>query len=341
MVYCTKELCTKRNYYLECKRCESMRQEARRQRRKNRKKRTRNFLRILLLLFLVVAGYSIYQYIQGFDRSDSNLDQFQDFKGADELPTRTNVLILGGDARGDETPRTDTIMIAHYNFDTNKAKVVSIMRDSYVKIPGHGKNKINAAYAIGGPELLRKTIKENFGVNVHYYAIVDFKGFPKIVDTIAPDGIEVDIPYEMSHGIHMTLKPGKQTLHGEELLGYVRFRHDAQSDFGRVKRQQEVIGKLKDQAVQVTNILKIPKLAGIVNSNLETNLGTGQLAWIAKEFLSSDNREVESFRLPIEDGFTEENLGGSIGAALVLDIDKNKEALQKFLDDENEKSSNQ
>jgi anionic cell wall polymer biosynthesis LytR-Cps2A-Psr (LCP) family protein len=145
----------------------------------------------------------------------------------------------------------------------------------------------------------------------------------------------------MSHGIHMTLKPGKQTLHGEELLGYVRFRHDAQSDFGRVKRQQEVIGKLKDQAVQVTNILKIPKLAGIVNSNLETNLGTGQLAWIAKEFLSSDNREVESFRLPIEDGFTEENLGGSIGAALVLDIDKNKEALQEFLDDENEKSSNQ
>jgi polyisoprenyl-teichoic acid--peptidoglycan teichoic acid transferase len=107
-----------------------------------------------------------------------------------------NILLLGIDSRGEEHSRTVTIMIAHYDAKNHQPKLVSIMRDSYVNIPGHGKQKINAAYAFGGPELLRKTIKENFDIDVNYYAIVDFKGFPKVVDPIAPNGIEVDIPLE-------------------------------------------------------------------------------------------------------------------------------------------------
>ena len=77
----------------------------------------------------------------------------------------------------------------------------------YVEIPGYGMHKFNAAFSFGGPELVRQTLKYNFDVDVQHYAIVNFEGFAKIADVIAPDGIEVDIPYDMSHGIGMMLEP--------------------------------------------------------------------------------------------------------------------------------------
>ena len=86
--------------------------------------------------------------------------------------------------------------------------------------------------------------------------MIDFQGFEKAVDLLAPNGIEVDIPYEMTAGIGMTLEKGTQVLHGEELLGYVRFRQDRLSDFGRVQRQQEVISKLKEEAVRYDIVLR-------------------------------------------------------------------------------------
>lgn len=81
-----------------------------------------------------------------------------------------NVLLLGSDSRGEEQARTDTIMVAHYDPQTHKIKLISLMRDMLVSVPEHGEEKLNAAYAYGGPELLRETIKENFGLDIHYYA---------------------------------------------------------------------------------------------------------------------------------------------------------------------------
>lgn len=85
-------------------------------------------------------------------------------------------------------------MVIHYNKKQKQPKLISIMRDSYVDIPGYDKQKVNAAYAYGGPELVRKTLKESFDLDINYYAVIDFKGFAKIVDAVAPDGIEVDVP---------------------------------------------------------------------------------------------------------------------------------------------------
>ncbi|MEC0667789.1 LCP family protein, partial [Priestia flexa] len=236
--------------------------EHRKRHKQRKKKRMRRFFLFCSVVLITLAGYVFYQYQQGLAEADGDFQkdgQFE-FNGKSANLDTMNVLLLGIDSRGEEHSRADTIMIAHYDKDNNQPKIVSLMRDSYVDIPGYGKNKINAAYAFGGPELLRKTIKENFGIDVNYYAVVDFKGFSKVVDTIAPNGIEVDINQRMSHGIGMTLEPGKQTLHGEELLGYVRFRHDSQSDFGRVQRQQEVLGKLTEEALSLQTIAKAPKL---------------------------------------------------------------------------------
>ena len=259
---------------------------------------------------------------------------FDEFEGADPQFGEINVLLLGSDSRGDEDARADTLMIAHYNQTTHQMKLVSIMRDTYVDIPDYGYHKMNAAFSIGGPELVRKTIKENFDVDIHSYAIVDFKGFSKIVDVIAPDGIEVDIPYAMSHGIGMTLQPGNQVLNGEQLLGYVRFRHDRHNDFGRVERQQEALSKLKDQAVSIHSLMNLPKLLGVVEPYINTNVDKRTILTIGKGLLIGKTEEIETLRIPVENSFEEKRVAA--GAVLSIDFEKNKQALQQFLSTEKE-----
>jgi len=288
----------------------------------------------------VGISYWVYQYNKGLSMADEGPykdDQttFTPFKGADLQIGEMNVLLIGSDTRGEQHSRSDTIMIAHYNQTTNNLKLVSIMRDTYVDIPGYGKQKINAAFAFGGPELLRKTIKQNFGIDVNYYAVVDFKGFSKIIDLIAPDGIKVDIPSTMKYGIGMTLKPGKQTLHGDQVLGYVRFRHDRLSDFGRVERQQEVLTKVKDQAISMNTLINLPKILGVADPYIDTNVDNTTLLTIAKGLFVGKSKGMETLRIPVANSF--ENKNEIVGAVLDIDLEKNKKALETFLssDDHN------
>ncbi|MDN3016216.1 LCP family protein [Paenibacillus sp. BSR1-1] len=303
-----------------------------------RKKRVR-WKRLMLLIFILMIGsvgaYATYQYKQGVSLGKEgkfNNDEkvAKAFQGEDVKFGRINVLLLGDDSRGEEHSRTDSIMIAHYDQDTHQSKLISIMRDSYVNIPGHGKQKINAAYAYGGPELLRQTIKENFDIDVNYYAVVDFEGFSKIADIIAPDGIEVDVPHEMQYGIGTTINPGKQTLHGDKLLGYVRFRHDKLSDFGRVQRQQEVISKLKDQALSIGSILKLPKIFGVITPYVDTNLDTPTLFSLGKDLLTNQSNDLKTMRIPVDGSFTNEQFKNA-GAVLSINLEQNKSALNEFL----------
>lgn len=312
--------------------------ESRRERSKRPRKKRRGlkiFIIAVVLLLAAGAVYSAVQYRQGLkEASDGHYgndgEMFGDFNGS-KVKGTMNVLLIGNDTRDGEHGRSDTLMIGHYNPKTNQTKLVSIMRDTYVDIPGHGMNKINAAFSYGGPELLRQTIKENFGIDVNYYAVVDFKGFPKLIDLLAPDGVEVDIPEQMSYGIGMTLNPGRQVLHGDKLLGYVRFRHDQASDFGRVKRQQEVLTKVKDQAMRAQNVLKLPKLLGMADPYIDTNMGNGTLFQVGKGMLSNKSGGMETLRVPVEGSYWNERTAA--GAVLAIDLAKNKEALQSFLAD--------
>lgn len=302
--------------------------------KKKRRKIIKRLLLFIVLLIIAVTGYSIYEYQQGLSESDGsfkNDGQFE-FNGEVSDLDEVNVLVLGIDSRGEEHSRSDSMMVVHYDKKQKQPKLISIMRDSYVDIPGHPKQKINAAYAYGGPELVRKTLKENFGLNINYYAVLDFKGFAKVVDAIAPDGIEVNVPKKMSYGIGMTLEPGKQVLHGDKLLGYVRFRHDRESDFGRVRRQQEVFGKLEKEAVNIGNIARLPKILGLVDPYIETNLPNGVIFSLGKDFFLGETKATKSFRLPVDGSFTNKTVP-TYGAVLDLDLEKNKEALQQFLDE--------
>lgn len=296
---------------------------------------TRIFVAIIFLSIFMVGLFQIFQYIEGtiktFNQPLNKVEGKQTFQGEKKKLDEVNVLLLGSDSRGEDQARTDTIMVAHYDPQTHNMKLISLMRDMLVTVPEHGEQKLNAAYAYGGPELLRKTIKENFGLDLHYYAIVDFKGFEKAVDLLVPNGIEVDVPYEMSYGIGVTLEEGTQQLHGKELLGYVRFRHDQLSDFGRIQRQQEVITKLKEEAVGFQSVLKLPELLGILNTYIETNMNSSTLLAIGKDILTKNSSDIETLRIP-EDGSFENLRHEELGAVLEVDFQKNKEALQTFLD---------
>ncbi|MFS0821563.1 LCP family protein [Bacillus sp. 1P02SD] len=305
-----------------------------------KKRRNRNkILGVLLFvvtLLVLISFYIFYQYYQGLSNTRktetiTNKEEVE-FNGAEveNKLGKVNVLLLGVDSRGEEKSRTDTIMIAQYDPKENRAKLVSLMRDIYVDIPNHNSYKLNTAYFLGGPELLRKTIKENFDVDIHYYALIDFKGFEEVIDTLAPNGIEINVEKQMSEYIDVVLEPGLQKLNGMELLQYARFRHDAEGDFGRVQRQQKVISELKDQLFSITGVTKIPKLVGTAQPYVETNLTRKEITGLLADVLLHSPETIETLRIPIDHSFVDATYDHA-GAVLEIDMEKNAEALDEFL----------
>ncbi len=257
------------------------------------------------------------------------------FQGVKQEKDVWNILIIGSDSRGERQARADTIMIAQYNKKENTAKLASIMRDSYVEIPSYDKkyNKINAAYYYGGPELLRQTIQHNFGINVSHYVTIDFEAFVKIVDTIAPEGIKVNVTQTIIDDMRLPLQPGLQALHGKDLLKYARFRHDAESDFGRVKRQQEVLRALKqtltDKVHSIDGVLSLPIMAHELSPYITTNLDMPTLFTLGNNILSKPIDKMETMRIPIDKAY-ESALTKHAGSVLKINQETNKEAIQNF-----------
>jgi polyisoprenyl-teichoic acid--peptidoglycan teichoic acid transferase len=307
---------------------------------KRKKRKSTSILLVLLVLFGATAGYVYYQYKQGVNQSlekinngstENNVNEVYAFEGKKDQYGATNILLLGSDAReGEKASRADTIMIAHYNEDKGTYKLTSIMRDIYVSIPAEGKHKINSAFMRGGPELMRKTIKENFDIDLQYYAIVDFQGFVQLIDEAFPNGVEINVEKRMEEYVDVPLEPGLQKLNGDQMLSFVRFRHDAIGDFGRVQRQQQALQAIGDQLSGIQTIPKLPKLVGVVKPYINTNMDTGDILFMAKDFFGKDRGTIETFRIPIENGYRDANIKGE-GAVLELDLEKNREAFHQFL----------
>lgn len=312
--------------------------------RKQKKKRKWKVILLALVVFVfTMFGYAFLQYNQGKSQSlkkivekkpqaqvQAQVPVVYSFKGKKDLYGDTNILLLGSDTRGKKGSRSDTIMIASYNENKGTFKLTSVMRDSYVSIPGDEKHKINAAFAYGGPELLRQTIKQNFGIDLQYYAIIDFEGFVQVINEAFPKGVKVNVEKKMSTNIGVTLKPGLQRLNGGQLLGYVRFRHDAIGDFGRVERQQKVMQLLGKQLMGFETLPKLPKLIGIITPYINTNMNTADILFMTKDFLTKSKENVPTLRIPVNHSFTGARIKGE-GDVLAIDLKKNKQALNQFL----------
>ena len=154
-----------------------------------------------------------------------------------------NILIAGlDDVKGSK--RSDTIIVGHISPRDKFANFVFVPRDTYVDVPRFGKQKINAAYALGGQNLLIDTLEEYLGVRIDYYAVVNVEAFSKFVDAMG--GLDVNVEKRMKYrdrrgNLNIDLQAGPQHLDGMQVMQYARFRHDAEGDFGRIRRQQQLL----------------------------------------------------------------------------------------------------
>ncbi|ANU17259.1 transcriptional regulator [Planococcus maritimus] len=302
-----------------------------RQARKRRKFRPAGKLFLLLILLLIGTGiYFFIQYQQGQDIAGETEIEPEPFEGDENNSGYQNILVLGVDSRGEAQSRTDTMMMVTHDRENNEVKITSFMRDIYADIPGYQSYKLNTAYYLGGVDLLASTLRDMFGVEIHNYALVDFQSFETLVDIAAPNGVEIDVEREMSEKIGVTLSPGVQELNGQELLGYARFRSDNEGDFGRVRRQQQVIAALKDELISVSSIPKLPKLAGAAQAYVQTDMPLVDQIKLATQLGTGGSGEIERLTIPVEGGYSYANYPQA-GSVLEIDIEQNRRALEQFL----------
>jgi LCP family protein required for cell wall assembly len=195
-------------------------------------------------------------------------------------PTGMNLLLLGSDRRAGEggKGRSDTIMLVHIDSENDFLSVLSVPRDLRVSIPGHGTNKINAAYAYGGPALTIRTVQSAFGVDLDHYLEVDFDAFKTITDRLGGVYVDVDRTYDDGQ---IQLQPGYQLLDGTNGLRFCRHRHDSNVDFGRMERQQRYLSAIREQAMGWNLPLKLPGLIAALFDNVDTDLGANDILKLA------------------------------------------------------------
>ncbi|MGG1631423.1 LCP family protein [Rossellomorea sp. NRS-1567] len=245
-----------------------------------------------------------------------------------------HVLLIGSDQRNDEPARADVLMVAQYTPQSTSMKIVSIMRDTFVNIPGYEKSKINHAYTWGGEELLAETIKSNFNIEVHHTVKVDFNDFINVMDLVFPEGVGVTVSEPMIKYWKWSKDPGKQVLKGEEILQFVRFRGDINSDFGRVERQQEIISlaekSLMEQMQSGEGITTVVSIMREGLKNVETSTPMSEVIKYGMSLMLNPVNSVDTLRVPIEGSFTDLS---TVNAGQVLDMDeqKNQEAIREFL----------
>lgn len=226
---------------------------------------------LIIIILLMIGGYMVYDMY--FRLPTSSFSPTSDSNSAEEdelIGERFNILLLGLDGRAGLNDRSDTLILASLDQKNKKAQLLSIPRDTRVKIKGNW-DKINAAYAYGGVELSKQTVADFLGVNIDRYVIINFEGLVKLVDEIG--GIEVDVPVRMYKPLEgIDLQPGLQLLNGEEVLAYSRFRDTKGGDLDRSRRQQEVIKLIAQKVLEERNINQIMDFIEIAREDIRTDL---------------------------------------------------------------------
>lgn len=292
-------------------------------------------------IVLLIAGvFAVGLYLQ--NKLGDQIDRIPDaFEGLEDRPQKSgdavNILLMGSDRRsdnqttgGDATAdswipgeqRSDTLMVLHISGDRESASVVSIPRDSYVRIPGHGEDKINAAFSYGGPSLAVETIEQLTSVHLDHIALIDWEGFERLTDALG--GVEVTVPETVRDTKNdRTWTKGKHELDGEEALLYVRQRYGLPGgDFDRINRQQAFLRTLLGKTLSndtLTSPTKLYDVLDAVTANLSVDEGWSVgdmrgLAWSLRGLRTSD---VDFTTVPLKGT-------GMIGGASVVLLDKPK-----------------
>jgi LCP family protein required for cell wall assembly len=245
----------------------------------------------VLLAAGVVAGASYWWLsckVEGAQIDDPALSSaFESTPTANiSTPTGVDILLMGIDRQPTnqgEYIRSDSLMVIHADPDANYLSLLSLPRDLRVEVPGHGTQKLNAAYTLGGAGLAVSTVKELTGVNITKYVEVDFQAFRDLTDEVGGVYIDVDKRYLNPDPKFelIDLWPGYQLVEGDDALDYVRYRIDGNLDFGRMERQQRFFTALREQALGWDLTFKLPGLVNALLDNIKMTLGTNEIIQLA------------------------------------------------------------
>lgn len=318
-----------------------------RKRKKNKKslglKIFIGFLCIILAVLAIGGGYFIglLNKVDNVELDKTNLGIVEEeIKEYDNAKDIKNIALFGIDATDGQTGRSDSIMVATLDPIHNKVKLTSIMRDSYVNISGYGYDKINHAYAYGGPELAIKTINENFGLNIEEFVSVNFSSLPLIINILG--GVDIEITNEELEYINGyiddinnkdgTYSPhisyaGMQHLDGTQALAYSRIRYTAGGDYKRTERQRTVLDALFTK-LTATSVSSYNSLLNEVLPYIQTNLNAGDILSLGTKVLSIGNN-LEQDRFP-RDGYGE---GAMINGVyyLTYDLETAKQQMRDYI----------
>jgi len=256
----------------------------------------------LVLCVIAFAGGMAFRFYAAMNATTADItEQIADTLGVDSPEYKAlkeqghfNMLVLGSDDV-EGSKRSDTILFVTVELDDKCVKVLSLPRDTYVAIPGHGNHKLNSSFAFGGVELLKTTIENYLGEPILYYVVVDYSSFPKLVDAFG--GVEINVKKKMHYvdragHLNIDFDPGLQHMDGTAALHYVRFRKDALGDIGRVHRQQQFIKALLKKAYSPAVIARLPNIAAKATDVFETNMPVtlaAALAGFAKNELKRED----------------------------------------------------
>lgn len=234
-------------------------------------------------------------------------------------------LLTGSDGRGPErddgsradgNARADTIMLLYLPM-RGRPVLLSVPRDSYVEIPGHGSNKINAALAFGGPKLLVQTVERRTGLRVAGYVEVGFGGFVDVVDSVG--GINMCLPDAIrDRDSHLDVPAGCQHFDGHTALGYVRMRKaDPEGDLGRVRRQREVLAAVARQSASPATLLNPVRYVGFNQAVAKSvvagdNLGAKDVARLVSGMMRVAGSDGLTLTVPIRDANARTKAGSSV-----------------------------
>ena len=216
---------------------------------------------------------------------------------------KSTIMIMGVDERDDDVGRSDTLMVATIDPKKNQAALLSIPRDTRVKIKGHGYDKINAAYAYGGQKLTQDTVEKFISVPMDHYIVINVKAFQRIIDAIG--GIDIDVekrmyyedPWDDDGGLVINLQPGMQHMDGKTAVTYVRYR-DEEGDIGRIGRQQKFMKAVMEKVTSPSIIPQLPSVIKEVLSSVKTDLSFRQLLEFAGSLKESQKNGLKTEMVP-------------------------------------------
>lgn len=263
-------------------------------RRKRSYKRVKWLAVILVVILVAVAGI--------IAAKNSRERQFYD-NGMETSSRVMHVMILGVDRREDDVGRSDTMMVTAVDMDQKKAALLSVPRDTRVKIDGYGYEKINHAYAYGGHKLSQNAIENLLGVSIDHYILIDTKAFERIIDAIG--GIDINVekrmyyedPWDDNGGLVIDLYPGEQHLDGQKAIQYVRYR-DGEGDIGRIGRQQHFIKAVLAKVISPEMLPRLPKLVEEVSSAIKTDMSLAELLEFANTMKSVHDNGLTAQMVP-------------------------------------------